>query len=670
MIQLLLDGKTAIPADNASIKLTNENPYLTKTESYTYEVELPLNIPENRMVFGWLNRMDTDKDSRQLEAELWVDNVKVLTGTARITSVTEASVKVQLLGESASYNYGNKMDKVYIDELDLGDWYMTTWPDGSHRARTESKWSYYPPDTRFRGTAESVFERLGWEPASDTWSEGTRVDKLLDGTLPWVAFPVLNSSADFQLNNYCAKVTYNLNNSVNHITTVFRDYNGQKRINGRPVEAPECTSGAVQPYVWLMAEKIAAATGFTLDRNDNALFTNPLFAKIFIVNTNYYIECNKCLPHWSVNEWWTQIENTFGVVMGIDYAGKKMTLRRRAVHYADAEVWEVRDVVDEYSVDVDDETHTDILNNSVIFADADFDPADRLSDFIKETARINTDFADSQELGQWAASQGETVLTEEYKDVIFQCADGHHFIFTEAEGLVEVDMFRDRRIADDPEEDAATIELKFVPAHFIESEGKVFHFLAGDIAADKPEATFPIRILEAPGISELGAYATMIGERIDIEGLISGDESETTPEDSKPDVIYIAIANFNRYEYDLSGIITAPGVDKKVYLPRPWLRPRTVCEIGRQPVVEDAMWGLSLVAMPDVINLASETLTEGFDIKTKTKYCIRFLSDKIPPAGSLFLIHNKRFVCEKIEANITPTGLDRLLTGYFYPIEL
>ena len=67
--------------------------------------------------------MDVSKVSRILTAELIVDNVTVLLGTAHITAVTETSVKVQLLGAAASYNYGNKMDNTFIDELDLGDWY-------------------------------------------------------------------------------------------------------------------------------------------------------------------------------------------------------------------------------------------------------------------------------------------------------------------------------------------------------------------------------------------------------------------------------------------------------------------------------------------------------------------------------------------------------------------
>ena len=108
MTELFIDGKIAIPNQAANIKLTSENIYFTKTSSYTYDVELPLSIAENRAIFGPINRLDVAKESRRLSARLVVDNVTVLTGEAHITSVNQNAVKIQLLGEAASYNYGKK----------------------------------------------------------------------------------------------------------------------------------------------------------------------------------------------------------------------------------------------------------------------------------------------------------------------------------------------------------------------------------------------------------------------------------------------------------------------------------------------------------------------------------------------------------------------------------
>lgn len=40
MIELYLDGMRAIPNKDMSIKVTAENPYFSKSASYTYDVDL------------------------------------------------------------------------------------------------------------------------------------------------------------------------------------------------------------------------------------------------------------------------------------------------------------------------------------------------------------------------------------------------------------------------------------------------------------------------------------------------------------------------------------------------------------------------------------------------------------------------------------------------------
>ncbi len=44
MTIIYLDGQPVV-ASTKSIKLTSENTFFTKTSSYTYDVELPLDIP-------------------------------------------------------------------------------------------------------------------------------------------------------------------------------------------------------------------------------------------------------------------------------------------------------------------------------------------------------------------------------------------------------------------------------------------------------------------------------------------------------------------------------------------------------------------------------------------------------------------------------------------------
>ena len=102
----------------SGIKLTRENPYFTQSESYTLDVTLPMDIMENRNIFGNLQRIDRSKESMKLKCLLRVDNFEVMHGTASVIQVTDREVKIQLLSGDSELN--SKAGNVYLDELDLG----------------------------------------------------------------------------------------------------------------------------------------------------------------------------------------------------------------------------------------------------------------------------------------------------------------------------------------------------------------------------------------------------------------------------------------------------------------------------------------------------------------------------------------------------------------------
>ena len=46
----------------------------------------------------------------------------------------------------------------------------------------------------------------------------------------------------------------------------------------------------------------------------------------------------------------------------------------------------------------------------------------------------------------------------------------------------------------------------------------------------------------------------------------------------------------------------------------------------------------------------------------------KFVTDDIPDPSKIFIFHNKRYICQKIEMNVTDDGIDKEKTGYFYEI--
>lgn len=55
--------------------------------------------------------------------------------------------------------------------------------------------------------------------------------------------------------------------------------------------------------------------------------------------------------------------------------------------------------------------------------------------------------------------------------------------------------------------------------------------------------------------------------------------------------------------------------------------------------------------------------------RSNIPFTISFLSDRLPDVNKVFLIANKKYLCEKIEVSVTPDGLDKVMKGTFYRIE-
>ena len=128
-IVLYLNNSQLYPASGQNIKLTRENPYFTQSESYTLEVTVPMDILENRQFFSNIQRIDASKQPPSYQCRMIVDNRPVLTGTAKVTQVTQSEVKLQLLGGRSEVNFLSENE--YIDELPLGVsvGFLVTYPE-------------------------------------------------------------------------------------------------------------------------------------------------------------------------------------------------------------------------------------------------------------------------------------------------------------------------------------------------------------------------------------------------------------------------------------------------------------------------------------------------------------------------------------------------------------
>ena len=148
---LFLNNTQVFPDGTQSIKVTRENPYMTSAGSYTLDVVLPMDILVNRRFFGNANRMERSKNFAPMKCRLLVGNHLVLSGSAKVTQVTENQVKVQLLGGRSEVNFLAEDNGDYIDELPL--WLEPTLmelaadPTLADNRKVRSRFSYIHDET-------------------------------------------------------------------------------------------------------------------------------------------------------------------------------------------------------------------------------------------------------------------------------------------------------------------------------------------------------------------------------------------------------------------------------------------------------------------------------------------------------------------------------------------
>lgn len=636
MIEIFIDGRRAIPAKDSSIKLTLINQYFDTTSDFSYEVELPLDISENRNIFGYINRRDVVVGKLSLPARLVCDNHEIIRGSATVTNIDNNCVKVQLLGEiTASQTI---QQDSYIDEMDLGNWYTR----------------YFSVQGDFRGSSYIMVQGLMKVLLLQNYPEW---DALMFNSIA-VSYPIYNSEADTVCNAYIARqhtdgtVRYEL-----PFTTPDGSRNGEPQVKL-----------AIQPFVWYMCEIIASACGYTITRDENYLYENDFFRRIFIANANINVECSKCLPHWTIAEWWENIEKSFGVAVRFDDYKKTAKILLRDKYINTANTFFANTVLDEYSVSLEDSAeYEDLKGQNVGYAETNnlgkeaFFPDDIL-DF---ATLVKFDTFD--EFHEYLKTFNHN--EENSWGYIFEC-EGRHYIWQDTGILKEVNMLRNRNA--NSEKKDVDVELKFIPCKFERQSIRICDATTDSIGYTDNvlDADHTVEMLSRPDKANFDWY-TSESELIEKKSLKLKDwvfdEAETPQKEETFDVCYIAIHN-----PDL-GDAHATRHGNFVY-PRALLHESETIEENyfmdfSKRTYKDKGYSLSLQPIEGQRNFASETVGKiELNVDTSIKYCFKFVSSQIPSPNDIFVVNNKRFICDRIEITFDEQGLDNVITGYFFAV--
>ena len=121
MITCIINGMAAFPAASQSIKITYGNQYVTDDGEYSYDINFPMSIMNNRRVFHNVSRFDVSKVTQKFDdCKLYVSGRLILSGVGTVISVTESEIKLQIVGGKSRIKYNDRMTKHYIDEIPFG----------------------------------------------------------------------------------------------------------------------------------------------------------------------------------------------------------------------------------------------------------------------------------------------------------------------------------------------------------------------------------------------------------------------------------------------------------------------------------------------------------------------------------------------------------------------
>lgn len=101
MITCVINGMAAYPAASQSIKLTYANQYVTDDGEYSYDINFPMSIMDNRRVFHNVSRFDVSKVTQKYnDCKLYVSGRLILSGVGTVISVTEAEINCRSWAEN------------------------------------------------------------------------------------------------------------------------------------------------------------------------------------------------------------------------------------------------------------------------------------------------------------------------------------------------------------------------------------------------------------------------------------------------------------------------------------------------------------------------------------------------------------------------------------------
>ena len=650
MIVCTLNGKMAYPSSSDKIKVTYENPFVKDSGSYTYDISFPMAVAKNRELFNNVQRLDVKKAVGDFEdCRLYAGNRLVMSGKGTVTSITNDTVKVQIVGGKSRIKYNSKFEKHFIDEID------------------------YPSVVLDTGINKPVYDKAGMGyPNMDDFQ--------------WMVF------TDLTTGNFIGQkgvaVLSPVNDETNEIIanrpalTKFDGIkiNGVKFPGGLYTYIADC---AVSPYLMYVLKKVMEHEGYVIVRND---FNCSPWDRLVIVSACKSGKIKNALPHWTVYKFIDELRKFFNASFVFDEIAKTVSIIATNEMLTNDTL--TYDCEDGFSVEYEEDGLDNLATSNIEYS---FDDAVNRDwrEYISQSVQKN--YATKVYASVNAmVSAAEKMSTKERKTTIFKVGFCY-YIWADLpkDGNPETEETTEQRtlcglfnpVIRDMESDTFQ-ELNICPAAVyqrrLEAGNVSFWVKIGD-RLGKTYLVVPSvtngkeQSLEDMEVDEDGEYYTSVQDAM--QG--SSDDTSPTAEDEGKMVVAFQAENVLNlkahapvaYDKRLDGEDTNYRVpvlytDYRMY-------PTILLSTESGSMSLEALPGRSTAGMSfgnGGRGTASSSRFGETQLDKHNQITIKFITDDIPDPSKIYIFHNKRYVCEKIEMNVTDDGIDKEKTGYFYEI--
>ncbi|MCH3994274.1 MAG: hypothetical protein LKE54_04355 [Prevotella sp.] len=603
-----------------------------------------MSIIENKVLFGNVDRFEVKKIIADFEdCRLYIDNRLIISGKGTVTSITNDQVKVQIVGGKSRIKFNSRFEKHYIDQISFPDVVIDSGlQDG-----------FYSDGTLKNIISEGI--NMGGNGFKDMLFISFSKDCFI-GQKGVCAFnPVFDETNEIIAN--CINVApfdKCVVNGVNHKGTWPFMYNI-----------------AVQPNLLYVVKKVLEYEGYRLVKND---YDKDPWNRLLIASATKTIKIENSLPHWTVYKFIEEIRKLFNASFIFDEIEKTVKiisanelLTNKSIGY---------EAVDDFSVEYDSDGLENLATSNVEYSfdgsvNRDWREVITPDVFKKFTTKVY----DSEDQMTTAAAG---MSDEDRRKTIFQVGNNYYIWAMmskngdpdsedQSEQKIQCGFFSPI-VRDNSSEDY--MDLNICPAAFsnfykhnqkepgwmtaLDLMGKETKVMIPSVSNDK-EAEF-----ENMSEDENGNYYMSVQDAME-NGL--DQETDGTEDDSKIPVMFQS--DYLVYNINNSDMITKPGEKFGNYdLKNCW--PITYTDHRMFNWAFRDKGSLTLANLPYQEGIGS--YQRDYKIDKHNQITIKFITDDVPTPSKIYDFRNKKYICEKIEMEISNGSIEREKTGYFYEV--